>query len=157
HPLLMGYALPKEDKDPALGKLRLDLSSPIPTFTTLTKSVEQARLLCRRVQQANSTIGSKLNPGKIRDAEGLLTKGFNFDAGKKWQDAFDARNKVRAKLIEFSKEVSAILQKQWITESLRECPTGTVTEPMNAKQTESPPDEPGKPFPDSTTLNAEKL
>jgi hypothetical protein len=86
-----------------------------------------------------------------------LTKGFNFDAIKNWQDAFDARNKVRTKLIEFSKEVSAILQKQWITESLRECPTGTVTEPLNGKQTESPPNEPGKPFPDSSVLNTEKL
>ena len=157
HPLLMGYALPKKDNDPALGKLRLDLSSPIPTFTTLTKSVEQARLLCRRIQQANSTIGSKLDPGKIRVAEGLLTDGFNFDAIRNWQGAFEARNKVRIKLIEFSKEVSAILQKQWITESLGERPTGTVTEPMNGKQTESPPIEPGKSFPDSTMLKTKTL
>src|SRR5262249_45990971 len=140
HPLLMGYTLPREDKDPVLSKLRLDLSSPIPTFTTLTKSVEQARLLCRRVQQANSKIGSQLNSGtikKISDAERQLTYGFNYDAIRNWQRAFDARKEVRIKLIEFSKEVSAILQQQWITESQGgECATGIVTEPMNGKQTD---------------------
>ena len=116
HPLLMGYRMPDPETDPVLGRLQLDISSPIPTFTTLTKSVGQARIFWQIIQKFNARLSSKINPVHIKTAQSALSDAYHFDASGEWQQAFDARNKVRSKLVELSYEVAAIVRKQWITE-----------------------------------------
>ena len=130
HPLLMGYRTPDPATDPVLGRLRLDLSSPIPTFTTLTKSVEQARLFWQVLQKTRGNLGTQINPAPIKTAEDQLAFAFNYDATGEWQKAFDARNGVRVKLIEFSREVATMLRRQWLIELQATHSTATYSAPM---------------------------
>lgn len=118
HPLLSGYRNPNAAQDPVLGRLRLDLSSPLPTFTTLAKSVEQARLLWRLGQTKNSRWATSANRDVLTAAEQGLYQALQHDANDEWAEAFAARNQARARLIELSKSVASILRPYWITEAL---------------------------------------
>ena len=115
HPLLMGYRPPKEDQNAALDGLRLDLSSPLPTFTALTKSVKQARLLKHKDHIQFSGFTARLD--LIENASKDLKEALNYDASNNWAEALETRNDVRAHLIKLSEEVARIIRPFWIEES----------------------------------------
>ncbi len=129
HPLLMGYHLPKPEQCPVLGNLRLELSTPLPTFTSLTKSVEQARHLCRLLQHNENLTEGKVESSLIRKAETDLATALDFDAQNKWQHAFAKRNAVRLRLVAFSEQVAKLLHKQWSIE-IEEGPEAKSTAPV---------------------------
>lgn len=145
HPLLLGYHHPTAEKDPALGRLRLDLSSPLPTFTTLTKSVEQARLLWRTLQVKTSIWAVQSRLDLIKDAEQGLNQAMTHDANDEWAEAFAARNQVRTKLIELSKSVAVLVRPYWITEA-----QGGAD--LREKQPEAPPAIPTLATPGQTLM-----
>ena len=114
HPLLTGYRHPKEGQGVALDCLRLDLSSPLPTFTTLTKSVKQARLLSH-TERAQSP-GFAEGRSSIEKAWQGLNTALNHDASNNWAEALKTRNQVRDDLIKLSEVVATIIRPYWIEE-----------------------------------------
>ncbi len=123
HPLFTKFAIENGDHPDFQNLPKIDLTTPVPTYTALSISVRQARHLLNRLklEPEQAETSARIEP-LVEIAETGLGLALDNDARLDWRQAFQHRLQAQAAICDLGEPVTELLEESWMEATPNDAP-----------------------------------